>query len=283
MAFLELDDVHKRFGDNEVLRGVDLRVDEHQVVCLIGPSGCGKSTLLRCINGLETIEGGEIRHRRRAGERAGRRPQRAAPGRRHRVPELQPVPAHDACSRTSPSRPRKVLKLPKGYADERALALLDADRPGREGRRVPRPALGRPAAARRHRAGAGHGARGCCCSTRSPRPSTPSWSSEVLNIVRELAAEGMTMLLATHEMGFAKEVSSKVALPLPRAWCARRARPSRSSTTRTRSGPAPSCAASSRPAGSSAGCSAVVPASTNSHGPASITVPAGPRPIQGAP
>ena len=60
-AFLELDDVHKRFGDNEVLRGVDLSVDEHQVVCLIGPSGCGKSTLLRCINALETIQQGEIR------------------------------------------------------------------------------------------------------------------------------------------------------------------------------------------------------------------------------
>ena len=55
-AFLELDDVHKCFGDNEVLQGVDLGVDEHQVVCLIGPSGCGKSTLLRCINALEAID-----------------------------------------------------------------------------------------------------------------------------------------------------------------------------------------------------------------------------------
>src|SRR5262245_24580403 len=61
MSFLELDDVHKRFGNNEVLRGVDLAIEQHQVVCLIGPSGCGKSTLLRCINGLETIDGGEIR------------------------------------------------------------------------------------------------------------------------------------------------------------------------------------------------------------------------------
>ena len=66
-AFIELDDVHKCFGDNEVLRGVDLEVDEHQVVCLIGPSGCGKSTLLRCINALETIEAGRDPHRRRAG------------------------------------------------------------------------------------------------------------------------------------------------------------------------------------------------------------------------
>ena len=94
-AFVELRDVHKRFGDNEVLRGVDLAVDEHQVVCLIGPSGCGKSTLLRCINALETIEEGEIHI---DGERVSgprRRRQRVARRRRHCVPELQPLPAHE--------------------------------------------------------------------------------------------------------------------------------------------------------------------------------------------
>lgn len=61
MSFLEVKNVHKRFGANEVLRGLNLTVEEHQVVCLIGPSGCGKSTLLRCVNGLEEIQGGEIR------------------------------------------------------------------------------------------------------------------------------------------------------------------------------------------------------------------------------
>src|ERR687898_953113 len=61
MAFLELEGVHKRFGVNNVLTGVDLHVDEHDVVCLIGPSGCGKSTLLRCINALEEIDEGAIR------------------------------------------------------------------------------------------------------------------------------------------------------------------------------------------------------------------------------
>ncbi len=63
MAFLEIRDVDKEFGPIKVLRGVNMSVDEHQVVCLIGPSGCGKSTLLRCINGLEKIQGGEIRLR----------------------------------------------------------------------------------------------------------------------------------------------------------------------------------------------------------------------------
>ena len=61
MAFLEIIDVQKEFGPVRVLRGVNLSVKEHEVVCLIGPSGCGKSTLLRCINGLEEIQGGEIR------------------------------------------------------------------------------------------------------------------------------------------------------------------------------------------------------------------------------
>jgi polar amino acid transport system ATP-binding protein len=58
--FLEPRGVDRRFGDNQVLRGIDLTVAEHQVVCLIGASGCGKSTLLRCVNALEPIQGGTI-------------------------------------------------------------------------------------------------------------------------------------------------------------------------------------------------------------------------------
>src|SRR5262249_18044069 len=61
MALIEIREIHKRFGEHAVFKGLTLSVEEHQVVCLIGPSGCGKSTLLRCINGLETIEKGEIR------------------------------------------------------------------------------------------------------------------------------------------------------------------------------------------------------------------------------
>ena len=61
MPLLEIRDITKSFGSHQVFAGLRLQVEEHQVVCLIGPSGCGKSTLLRCINGLETIEGGEIR------------------------------------------------------------------------------------------------------------------------------------------------------------------------------------------------------------------------------
>ena len=60
VAFLELRGVEKRFGDNQVLNGIDLDVGEHELVSLIGASGCGKSTLLRCVNALEPIQGGTI-------------------------------------------------------------------------------------------------------------------------------------------------------------------------------------------------------------------------------
>src|SRR5262250_3410788 len=61
MSLLEIKSISKRFGSHAVLNSLSLNVEEHQVVCLIGPSGCGKSTLLRCINGLESIQDGEIR------------------------------------------------------------------------------------------------------------------------------------------------------------------------------------------------------------------------------
>ena len=129
-AFLELDDVHKRFGDNEVLRGVDLTVDEHQVVCLIGPSGCGKSTLLRCINALEPIDGGEIRL---DGERVSGRGvdlERAAPGRRHRVPELQPVPAHDRARQRDARAPQGAEAAEGATPIDRAPRAARSHRPG---------------------------------------------------------------------------------------------------------------------------------------------------------
>ena len=106
--------------------------------------------------------------------------------------------------------PRKVLGVPKRYGEERAMALLDAHRAGREGQRVPGPALRAASSSASPSCGRWPWGPRCCCSTRSPRRSTPSWCRRCSNIVRELAAEGMTMLLATHEMGFAKEVASKV-------------------------------------------------------------------------
>src|SRR5436190_12891733 len=122
--FVDIRDVYKRFGSNEVLRGIDLTVDEHQVVCLIGPSGCGKSTLLRCINALETIEEGEIRidGERVSGRGVNLNALRADVGIVFQAFNLFP---HMSVVENVALAPRRVLSLSRRDANERAHALLD--------------------------------------------------------------------------------------------------------------------------------------------------------------
>jgi polar amino acid transport system ATP-binding protein len=208
VAFLEITGVRKQFGDNEVLRGIDLQVDEHQVVCLIGPSGCGKSTLLRCINALEEIDAGTIVV---DGEQASGRGV-DLDGLRQEVgivfQSFNLFP-HMTVLENVTLAPRKVLKLPRGWAADQARELLS--RIGLEEKADEYP----------DRLSGGQQQRVAIVRALAMRPRLllldeitsaldPELVSEVLNIVRELAAEGMTMLLATHEMGFAKEVASKV-------------------------------------------------------------------------
>jgi polar amino acid transport system ATP-binding protein len=208
VAFLELAGVEKRFGANQVLRGVDLQVDEHDVVCLIGPSGCGKSTLLRCINALEVIDEGTIRI---DGEQASGRGVdldglRQDVGIVFQAFNLFP---HMTVLDNVTLAPRKVLRLPRKQAAERALTLLS------------RIGLDDKAGEYPDRLSGGQQQRVAIVRALAMRPRLllldeitsaldPELVSEVLDIVRELANEGMTMLLATHEMTFAREVSSKV-------------------------------------------------------------------------
>jgi polar amino acid transport system ATP-binding protein len=208
MAFLELVDVHKRFGANEVLRGVSLHVDEHDVVCLIGPSGCGKSTLLRCVNALEEIDEGVIRI---DGEQASGRGVdldglRQDVGIVFQSFNLFP---HMTVLENVTLAPRKVLGLARKEAEVRGLTLLGRIGLDEKAREYP------------DRLSGGQQQRVAIVRALAMRPRLllldeitsaldPELVSEVLNIVRELASEGMTMLLATHEMGFAREVSSKV-------------------------------------------------------------------------
>jgi polar amino acid transport system ATP-binding protein len=206
--FLELRGVDKRFGDNQVLRGIDLTVAEHQVVCLIGASGCGKSTLLRCVNALEPIQGGTIslqgvvvsgkgvdvdRHRRDVGI----------------VFQSFNVFPHMTVLQNITLAPRQVLKLSSREAEERADALLE--RVGLVDKRKQYP----------DSLSGGQQQRVAIVRALAMRPRLmlldeitsaldPELVAEVLSIVRELANEGMTMLLATHEMSFAREVSSRV-------------------------------------------------------------------------
>ena len=208
MAFLEIRQVHKRFGPLDVLRGINMSVNEHQVVCLIGPSGCGKSTLLRCINGLEPIQGGEIRLQgdRVSGPGVDVNRLRREVGIVFQSFNLFP---HMSVLENVTLSPLKVLKLSRSEAEDRAMALL---------RRI-----GLEVKARDYpdRLSGGQQQRVAIVRALAMEPKLmlldeitsaldPELVSEVLNIVRDLAKQGMTMLLATHEMGFAREVASKI-------------------------------------------------------------------------
>ena len=208
MTFIQMRGVHKHFGTNHVLRGVDLEVAEHDVVCLIGPSGCGKSTLLRCINQLEQIDGGEIRidDDRVSGPGVDCNRLRQDVGIVFQSFNLFP---HMSVLQNVTLAPVKVLGMPRAMAEDKAMTLLK------------RIGLDQKATEYPDRLSGGQQQRVAIVRALAMGPRVllldeitsaldPELVSEVLNIVRDLAAEGMTMLLATHEMGFAREVASKV-------------------------------------------------------------------------
>jgi polar amino acid transport system ATP-binding protein len=208
MALIEIRDIHKRFGDHLVFKGLSLSVDEHQVVCLIGPSGCGKSTLLRCINGLETIEKGEIRIHgdRMTGPGVDVNALRRDVGIVFQSFNLFP---HMTVLENVTLAPLRVLRQSRQEAETKAMALLTRIGLAHKAKEYP------------DRLSGGQQQRVAIVRALAMGPMVmlldeitsaldPELVSEVLNIVRDLAAEGMTMLLATHEMGFAREVASKI-------------------------------------------------------------------------
>ena len=205
---VEVKEVTKRYGAFEVLRGLSLDVDPHQVVCLIGPSGCGKSTLLRCLNGLEEIQGGEIRLHddRVSGPGVDVDALRRDVGIVFQSFNLFP---HMTVLQNVTLAPRQVLRLSRRQAEERADALLERVGLVEKRKQYPDSLSG------------GQQQRVAIVRALAMRPKLmlldeitsaldPELVAEVLNIVRELAHEGMTMLLATHEMSFAREVSNRV-------------------------------------------------------------------------
>jgi polar amino acid transport system ATP-binding protein len=208
VSALHLESVRKSFGDHEVLRGIDLEVGEHEVVCLIGASGSGKSTLLRCVNLLEPLDAGRIWlgdqeiTRRGADVNAVRR-------RIGIVFQAFNLFPHMTVLRNVTLAPRDVLKLPRGEADERALELLG--RFGLADRRDEYP----------DRLSGGQQQRVAIVRALAMRPELmlldevtsaldPELVAEVLNVIRELAQGGMTMVIATHEMGFARDIANRV-------------------------------------------------------------------------
>jgi polar amino acid transport system ATP-binding protein len=205
---LELEGVRKSFGRVEVLRGVDLEVAEHEVVCLIGASGSGKSTLLRCVNLLEPIDAGRIVV---AGEEITRRGVDVNAVRRRIGIVFQAFNLfpHMSVLRNVTLGPRLALGLPRAEADARARELLG--RFGLAGRADDYP----------DRLSGGQQQRVAIVRALAMRPRLmlldevtsaldPELVAEVLEVIRELAAGGMTMLIATHEMGFARDIAMRV-------------------------------------------------------------------------
>jgi polar amino acid transport system ATP-binding protein len=208
--FVEIRGVSKWFGDLQVLDKISLDVAEHNVVCMIGASGSGKSTLLRCLNMLEQVQEGEITV---DGLCLTREKQRVDVNELRRkigiVFQAYNLFPHMTVLQNVTLAPRKALGLSRAEAEDRALALLK--RIGLEAKADEFP----------DRLSGGQQQRVAIVRALAMQPKLmlldeitsaldPQLVWEVLALVRELAESGMTMIIATHEMGFAREVSSKV-------------------------------------------------------------------------
>jgi polar amino acid transport system ATP-binding protein len=208
MSFLEIKGLRKSYGTVEVLRGIDLAVEQHQVVCLIGASGCGKSTLLRCVNALEPIDEGQIRLDGEvvSGEGTDVDRLRRDVGIVFQSFNLFP---HMRVLDNVTLGPRRIHRLSRDEAQAHARELLE------------RVGLATKAAAYPDQLSGGQQQRVAIVRALAMNPRVllldeitsaldPELVAEVLGIVRDLATEGMTMLLATHEMSFAREVAHRV-------------------------------------------------------------------------
>ena len=205
---LHLEGIRKRFGDTEVLGGVDLEVAEHDVVALIGASGSGKSTLLRCITLLERIDDGQIwlRETDISDPRVPADRIRARIGTVFQQFNLFPhIRVIDNVTLAS----RKVLKTPRAAAEARALELLDRVGLADKAREYP------------DRLSGGQQQRVAIVRAIATNPELllldeitsaldPELVAEVLDLVRDLSTEGTTIVMATHEMAFARDVADRV-------------------------------------------------------------------------
>jgi polar amino acid transport system ATP-binding protein len=211
---LSLKGVHKRFGDLEVLRGIDLEIAKGEVVCVLGPSGSGKSTLLRCVNLLEPPERGEIFLEGKdickgsgSGESSWRLDfVRQRVGIVFQQFNLFP---HKTVLENVTMAQEKVLDRPRDEARAKGTALLErvgladklAEYPERlSGGQQQRVAIARALAMDPH----------VMLFDEVTSALDPELVKEVLDTMRELASEGMTMIVVTHEIGFARDVGDKV-------------------------------------------------------------------------
>ncbi|HET6625903.1 MAG TPA: amino acid ABC transporter ATP-binding protein [Nocardioidaceae bacterium] len=205
---IEVSDLHKRFGDLEVLKGIDAEVDETEVVCVIGPSGSGKSTFLRCLNFLEKFDEGTVTicGHDLTGSKTKLNAVRQDVG---MVFQSFNVFPHMTVLQNITLAPMKVAKVSKSEARARASALVDkvglADKadvyPSKlSGGQQQRVAIARALAMEPK----------VMLFDEPTSALDPETVGEVLGVMQKLAEEGMTMMVVTHEMGFAREVADRV-------------------------------------------------------------------------
>ena len=207
-AVIRVNGLHKRFGDLEVLRGIDCAIAASEVVCVIGPSGSGKSTFLRCLNGLEDASGGEVL----IGDVSVHHPKtdvdalRADIGMVFQRFNLFP---HKTVLENITLAPGVVRKLAPDAAHQRARALLervglidkiDAYPNQLSGGQQQRVAIARALAMQPR----------IMLFDEPTSALDPEMVGEVLAVMQSLAEEGMTMVVVTHEMGFARQVAHRV-------------------------------------------------------------------------
>ena len=216
---LAVRDIHKKFGNLEVLKGIDLWAKEHDVISIIGSSGSGKSTFLRCINLLEIPDSGVIEVDGERIEMRQLKDGRSVPADPRQVDRIRTrvgmvfqnfnLWAHMTVLENVIEAPVHVLKMPKKQAIEKAEALLDKVGIGEKVHHYPSQLSG------------GQQQRCAIARTLAMDPKLllfdeatsaldPELVGEVLKVIRDLAEEGRTMIMVTHEMGFAREVSDEI-------------------------------------------------------------------------
>ena len=206
---LALEGVHKTYGKKRVLNGIDLVVDEHEVVCLIGPSGCGKSTILRCIDLLDPIDEGRILLE---GRDITDRSVNANDVRKRIgiVFQAYNLFSHMSVLDNVTLGPRRAKGIRRADAEAQATEMLHRFGLGEKVNDYP------------DRLSGGQQQRAAIVRALMGEPELllldevtsaldPELIGEVLGVVRELAEQGLTMVIATHEMGFARDVASRVA------------------------------------------------------------------------
>lgn len=208
MAEVKVKGLKKSFGNNEVLKGIDLHVNSGEVVCIIGPSGSGKSTLLRCLNRLEEINGGEVNINgvNISVKETDINVVRKNIGMVFQHFNLFP---HLSVKENITLAPVELKLLTKAEANEKALALLnqvglddkaDAYPSSLSGGQKQRVAIARALAMDPD----------IMLFDEPTSALDPEMVGDVLNVMKDLAAQGMTMVVVTHEMGFAREVGDRV-------------------------------------------------------------------------